>query len=53
MGWKIVLPPARSWPEFRLPSEKLRSNSVNRAQTSESGFEASCRSRRHRHVRAL
>jgi hypothetical protein len=38
MGWKIIRPPTRGWPGFRLPSEKLRSNSVNRAQTFESGF---------------
>ena len=40
MGWKIILPPTFLWPEFRLPSEKVRSNSVNRAQTSEIGFES-------------
>ena len=38
MGWKSILPPTRGWPGFRLPSEKLRSNSVNKAQTFESGF---------------
>ena len=38
MGWKSIRPPTRGWPGFRLPSETGRSNSVNRAQTFESGF---------------